>query len=471
MAKCKVEAGSSVAKWKGDLTQTQCDEFPAGPFLGQGSFASAYVNDNDDKRVVKFTADALDAEASARLVGKNVKGAVKVFKVKRLAGQKGESPVRNPQTGAFRIEDDVAIYGIETERVDTNLSPFQRAAVRGFFGGGTEAGYRTRRENAYGMNPKKFALEDVGMEEWETVEACEYLLPAAQKKNKQVARANCEDKVKQIYDAVENIAAKGGIIPLDLHEGNWGENEDGRLVILDLGVSEGDKNTPTIEDLAGMRGRKGQKKMKRHNRLSGPMDGGGLDMTSMLAIVAGLGVLAYLFWPKTAKAEKRVVPPPPGKKEEPTPAPTAGSTSTVPGLLPTFKDEATGVTIDGPSMPITPQAQTYTIKKGESWSNLASRSYGDFRWWPYLWDRNRGAGKFGEPDRLNVGDVIVLAPPPPNDPAFKALIFARANAHRQYWLDKKKNKALKMPQMVYEQTPESSDVLFQEATIDYSGMA
>lgn len=451
MANCKIEVGYEGAGWEGQLSPSQCRAFPAGDFLGQGSFAIAYEHATDPTKVVKFTIDPLDAKTSKRLVGKDIEGVVRVFDVQKLTGQAvPEADVRDERVfdpadpAAYRRERNVPIYGIVTERVKQKLTDPQYFAVNAFWNQ-----YSDRRKYAENTDPKDFRLKDIGVNASAATRECVVALPKATKDGK----ARCKDSVKEVFSAVENMAHKGGVIPIDLHEGNWGVGRDNRLVILDLGVSSAKTMAPEITELAGRRERrkKGQKNMAKRKRNLGALpDGAG----KAIALVAGAGLLAWLLWPKKAKAEAPKSAAPAPSPNQATPAPSAGSTTTTPApSIPAFRDEATGVVIAGPSTKIEPASQTYTVQKNESWSNIASRTYGDFRWWPYLWDWNRGGAQFQNPDDLKVGDVIVIAPPPPYGMVFQANVFDRANKHREYWIKRKTNPRLKMPQSVYEKTP------------------
>ncbi len=185
------------------------------------------------------------------------------------------------------------------------------------------------------------------------------------------------------------------------------------------------------------------RRMQRYNRLGGIYD----NPKNVIMLALGIGVVAYLLWPKKAKAEKKAPP-----AATPTPAPAAGGTEPVGS----FRDPATGVVIEGPKGEIG-VGIAYTVQRGESWSNIASRVFGDYRWWPFLWDYNRGNGtQFPNPDMLKVGDSISIPAATPADAAYREAIFERALAHRQYWVDKAAGKAAgAMPDIVYKQTPRS----------------
>ena len=186
---------------------------------------------------------------------------------------------------------------------------------------------------------------------------------------------------------------------------------------------------------------------RRRSRSFGALD---FKSPTLWAGLAALGLGAYfLFRPKKAAA----LPP---KKEEKPAASTAavvatgtaasvteaaaipagsatGATAEVSSATTpqqTFVDPGSGVKVAGPSGTVG-QDQKRTVAKGESWSNIASRAYGDYRWWPYLWDANRGGAKFADPSMLRAGDEIVV-PKLPGDAEFKKAIFARAEADRKW---------------------------------------
>lgn len=148
-------------------------------------------------------------------------------------------------------------------------------------------------------------------------------------------------------------------------------------------------------------------------------------MNKKLVYIGVGAVLLYLILkPKPVAA---AVLPAPAPAPEPSSKPNAPTAEK-------FVDPGTGATLVGPSEPIR-SGQTYTVRAGESWSNIASRVYKDFRWWPFLWDHNRRAfpNRFASPDVLAVGSVIEIPAAVPLDAAYKATIFARAKAHLDYW--------------------------------------
>lgn len=114
------------------------------------------------------------------------------------------------------------------------------------------------------------------------------------------------------------------------------------------------------------------------------------------------------------------------------------------------EDPATGVAVAGPSGSIQTGSEplSWTVRPGESWSNLASRAYGDYRWWPAIWDMNYFAAessgtqeKLARPDILAVGQQVMLPAVGSSifsNENYKAVIFARADAHRDWWLNKLK---------------------------------
>ena len=132
--------------------------------------------------------------------------------------------------------------------------------------------------------------------------------------------------------------------------------------------------------------------------------------------------------PKAALEPQAVITPAAGGGL-PTPGPKSG----------TFKDAA-GNLLTGPSTPLVAPAESaadtlHTVQNGESWSNIAARAYGDYRWWPFLWDYNRTAStQFDSPDKLLRGASIKIPSlPSMADSSFQSAIFARALKHLDYW--------------------------------------
>jgi hypothetical protein len=158
-------------------------------------------------------------------------------------------------------------------------------------------------------------------------------------------------------------------------------------------------------------------------------------------IGAGVVLIGWvLFRPKKASAQE--LPPQVNINVLPVPAAGGGMPNSTSA---TFTDAATGTVIAGPSTPLVAPAATatadtaHTVERNESWSNLASRAYGDYRWWPYLWDYNSsGSTQFSDPDGLKRGASIKIPPMPPADTNFKNAIFSRAESHRAYWVNKAK---------------------------------
>jgi nucleoid-associated protein YgaU len=178
----------------------------------------------------------------------------------------------------------------------------------------------------------------------------------------------------------------------------------------------------------------------------------------LLLGVVGLGIVGYLLYSRRAGASTLPAAPPapaPGTLVAP---PAAGGGLPSPSVE-AFRDPATGATLVGPSTPIAaPAAGTpdtiRTVERDESWTNLASRAYGDYRWWPYLWDHNRAlSNSFGNPDLIRRGDQIRIPASPPSNAQYKAAVFARAEAHRRYWQGRQRGQRGPMPAIVTQRTP------------------
>jgi hypothetical protein len=224
---CRVQAGSSVT-WEGDLASAQCERFPAGKWIGRGSFASAYEHWEDNRRVVKFTGDAGDAQSSRKLLGQRLKGSVNVLDVARLRGQTAQAPVKN-EGGAFEFLDNQPVFAITTERVTPNMPKDWLPAIRGVY-------------NQVQAHEAELLSEVQSRKERFTV-PLKYFNGAitycrVESKNPD----ECYEKVKTLIEAVDELGQHGVFTP-DLHAKNWGMRGD-QPVILDFGVSRGDDSLP-----------------------------------------------------------------------------------------------------------------------------------------------------------------------------------------------------------------------------------
>jgi hypothetical protein len=215
---CKVQAGGMV-EWDGSLTPTQCERFPSGKKIGQGSFATAYVFPDDEPKVVKFTGDPEDAKAARRLLGKRLKGAVQVYDVAQLKGQEGK---------AGRHKGP--IFGIVTERVDP-LPTKWYDAVGGVVG--------VIDDYAVDIEEDLKKTGKIGNRYRERMQkAC----------SKWGNAPACETQIPVLVEAVEELY-ENGVFSQDLHPGNWGVRGE-RPVVLDFGVSA-TQGEPLPIDLAG----------------------------------------------------------------------------------------------------------------------------------------------------------------------------------------------------------------------------
>lgn len=174
------------------------------------------------------------------------------------------------------------------------------------------------------------------------------------------------------------------------------------------------------------------------------------DQKKLLIYGSGAAIVAFILL-RMKKASAAELPVEAGsavlnpEKPQAVVVPAAGGGLPTPGAASgTFKDAA-GNLLAGPSTPIVVPAvgaadTLKTIDRDESWSNLAARAYGDYRWWPYLWDYNRtGSTQYENPDSLLRGATIKIpALPALSDAAFQAAIFKRALLHLDYWRCKKR---------------------------------
>ena len=166
------------------------------------------------------------------------------------------------------------------------------------------------------------------------------------------------------------------------------------------------------------------------------------DGQKKLLIYGGAAAaIAYIIF-RARKASAAELPGIPAKALEPQAVitPAAGGGLPTPGPKSgTFKDAA-GNLLTGPSTPLVAPAASaadtlHTVQNGESWSNIAARAYGDYRWWPFLWDYNRSSStQLENPDKLLRGTSIKIpALPVMADSSFQSAIFDRALKHLAYW--------------------------------------
>jgi hypothetical protein len=92
------------------------------------------------------------------------------------------------------------------------------------------------------------------------------------------------------------------------------------------------------------------------------------------------------------------------------------------------------VTDDIPLPPVTDESGFYVVKPGDSWSTLAAGKYGDWQWWPFLWDTNRRTVSYPQPDMLPVGANISVPQMPPASASYRNAIFARAQTHAEWYM-------------------------------------
>jgi hypothetical protein len=227
---CTVRAGADV-RWAGILTDAQCARFQRGRELGQGAFATAYEDFTDSGRVVKFTGDAREASVAAKLKGKRLRGSVNIFDIAKLRGQVAVVPIPNADFSAFKEKVRQPIFALITERVEAPSDVTERAA------GAVWRQLKPQRPYIANEAPARFRVNDWVDTEM-AVDQCEKYAPAKEK-------AQCRVKVEQVTDAIDEQAANG-VIPLDLHAGNWGERANGDPVILDFGVSAAPGPKPRI---------------------------------------------------------------------------------------------------------------------------------------------------------------------------------------------------------------------------------
>lgn len=256
--KCRVEAGEDVSGWDGRLSTSQCARLPPGYEIGKGAFATAYSHATDPSKIIKFTADKEDAVTSAKLLGKNLAQSVRIFDVMKLKHQKATAPVLK-KGGKMQFEDkhNQPIFGIVAEKL-AEPSNAQKDAAQAFHRvytrrQGDKPGSYSTREIARMADPETFYIADY-VDPYLVEQEC---AKGSYGSDPEAVKKACAVNVGEIFDAVDELAHEAGVIPADLHSGNWGVKPDGKLAILDLGISAGKQKPPRIKLLAGVRKKSG----------------------------------------------------------------------------------------------------------------------------------------------------------------------------------------------------------------------
>ena len=103
-----------------------------------------------------------------------------------------------------------------------------------------------------------------------------------------------------------------------------------------------------------------------------------------------------------------------------------------------------------------PAQGRYIVQKGEGWSQIAKKLYGDYRLWPWLWDLNRSATRYMTlADSLQPGDTLMAPAKAPIDSSYAALVFARADAYTAWYKNPRtaSGRPKPVPKLVSEPTP------------------
>lgn len=104
----------------------------------------------------------------------------------------------------------------------------------------------------------------------------------------------------------------------------------------------------------------------------------------------------------------------------------------------------------GPDQTTAATQTRYSVKAGQGWSQIAKAVYGDYRWWPWLWDMNRSPTQYMTlEDSLKPGDSILTPANPPSSSMVKNAIFARAKAYTDWWYSKYTERGRIKPQSMW----------------------
>jgi hypothetical protein len=153
-----------------------------------------------------------------------------IFDVAKLKGKKATVPIPKKDISSFAEKKGQPVFGLVTEKVSTRLSRANANAIMEMW-----KQYRDKRAGISQMDPAQFRIADWIDQYWVEKE-CTMSVGD---------RTACEVAAQKVFDAVDE-QAENGVIPLDLHTGNWGQRADGSPVILDFGVSSAPGKGPKI---------------------------------------------------------------------------------------------------------------------------------------------------------------------------------------------------------------------------------
>ena len=181
-----------------------------------------------------------------------------------------------------------------------------------------------------------------------------------------------------------------------------------------------------------------------------------MDTKKLAYIGAGALLLYLILRPKTASAStlddraQRALDEMEGKQDT-KPGMTDEQVNALIAENLTAEPESTGTTAGSGS------AQgRYAVQKGEGWSQIAKKLYGNYRLWPWLWDLNRTPSRYATlADPLKTGDSITAPASAPTNASYLALIYARADAYTAWYKNPKmaSGRPRPIPAIVSEQTP------------------
>ena len=181
------------------------EQYPGINFLGGGGVGVAGEHGGN---AIKFTLDFQEASLAEELMKKNLSCIVDVYSVKQVQEE---------------AHGKVAVWAIESEKVDTNLTKEQKD-----LGGNINADLKYGTYSRWGVNsPIPSSITEQG---WEAVKQYFY-----EKYTKQYPH---EQQFITDYLEMRTCIENSNLITQDAHGDNVGYNKKGKLVLFDLGYSE-----------------------------------------------------------------------------------------------------------------------------------------------------------------------------------------------------------------------------------------
>ena len=179
-----------------------------------------------------------------------------------------------------------------------------------------------------------------------------------------------------------------------------------------------------------------------------------MDTKKLAYIGAGALLLYLILRPKTAKAETQQdrADRAAAEMESGGGLTDAQVNAAIAANLPPIPPDTGSATGSGSA----PSQGRYIVQKGDGWSQIAKKLYGNYRLWPWLWDLNRTPSRYATlEDSLQAGDTLMAPAKAPIDSGYLAKIYARADAYTAWYKNPRTptGRPKPVPQLVKDPTP------------------